>query len=85
MGTYCFNCSDVGYDCDFACTAPDEDSLWQQIMGHGAEAHNLDKLSPETKDRIQKAIKKPTEEELGCDITAKEQGGEEDPGCAISG
>ena len=45
------------------------------------------KLRPdeEDKEKVKKAIKKPSPEELECDITAKEEGREEDPGCAISG
>lgn len=85
MGSYCFSCSDMGWDCDFACESSSEEDLISQVLDHGAAAHNLKNVTPEAEEKIRRAIKKPTEKELGCDITAKEEGREEDPGCAISG
>ena len=82
-----YECRDVGFDCDWRCSAVSEDELIKKVEKHGAEVHKK-KLTPESKLKIKKLIKmtdRPYPEAPGCDITAKEEGREEDPGCAISG
>ncbi|MCX6012479.1 MAG: DUF1059 domain-containing protein [Chloroflexi bacterium] len=82
-----YECRDVGFDCDWRCSAPDEDTLIEKVAKHGAKVHKK-KITAESKLKIKSLIKKtdkPYPEELECDITAKEEGREEDPGCAISG
>lgn len=77
-----YECRDMGFDCDWYCVEDHEDAVVDKVKAHAAEAHNIKNAD---KDKILGKIKEPANPDLECDITAKEEGREEDPGCAISG
>ena len=77
-----YECRDVGFDCEWYCVEDDEEAVVQKVTVHAKEVHGIEKPN---RDKILAKIKKPANEDLECDITAKEEGREEDPGCAISG
>jgi predicted small metal-binding protein len=77
-----YECRDMGFDCDWYCVEKDKDAVVKKVAAHAAEAHNIPNAQ---KDKILSKIKEPANPNLECDITAKEEGREEDPGCAISG
>jgi len=77
-----YECRDMGFDCDWYCVDDDENVVVNKVKAHAAEAHGI--AHPNI-DKILGKVRKPANEELECDITAKEEGREEDPGCTISG
>ena len=82
-GSKCsYECRDMGFDCEWYCVEDSEEKVVEKVTAHAAAAHNIQ--NPK-KEKILSKIKKPAPEELLCDIDAKEEGREEDPGCAISG
>ena len=60
----------------------DKDAIINKVAAHAAKAHNIKNAD---KDKILGKTKEPANPDLECDITAKDEGREEDPGCAISG
>ena len=77
-----YECRDMGFDCDWYCVEDNKDTVVAKVTAHAKEAHGI--ANPQ-KDKILGKIKEPANADLECDITAKEEGREEDPGCAISG
>jgi len=53
-----FRCKDVGYDnCPWEARGHDEKDLMPQIEKHGREAHGMQKLDPQTRDKVRHAIR----------------------------
>jgi len=77
-----YECRDVGFDCDWYCVEDDEEAVVEKVTAHAVKVHNIKNVD---RAKILKNIRKPANVDLECDITAKEEGREEDPGCAISG
>ncbi|MDD1711861.1 MAG: DUF1059 domain-containing protein [Methanoregulaceae archaeon] len=53
-----FTCKDIGMDCPFVATAPDESELMKKIAAHVAKAHAMRMIPPDLMARIKGAIKK---------------------------
>jgi len=77
-----YECRDMGFDCDWYCVEDDENVVVEKVKAHAVEAHGI--KNPNI-DKILGKVRKPANEDLECDVTAKDEGREEDPGCAISG
>ena len=52
-----FKCRDIGMDCPFEASAPTKEELMKKISEHAASVHNIKTVSPELKEKIDKAIK----------------------------
>ena len=53
-----FKCKDIGMDCPFEAKADTEAELMVKVAKHAKEAHGMETIPPDLKDKIKKAIKK---------------------------
>ena len=51
-----FSCRDVGMDCDFKVKGETEDEILKNAEQHGREAHGMQELTDETKQKIRSVI-----------------------------
>lgn len=58
MARYQFKCKEIGMDCDFQLTGKEAADLIPQIAEHARNAHQLDEISDDLKDKINNSIKK---------------------------
>ncbi|MGC8538625.1 MAG: DUF1059 domain-containing protein [Candidatus Micrarchaeia archaeon] len=52
-----FACRDIGMDCDFKVSKPDEASLMKEIAKHAKKAHGMKTIDDATMAKIKAAIK----------------------------
>ncbi len=53
-----FKCKDVGFaNCPWEARGKDEKELMPQIEKHGREAHGINNLDQQTKDKVRQAIR----------------------------
>lgn len=55
-----YECRDIGFDCDMYCSAPTEEEVIKKAEAHIAEAHENAYAKAVMRERIQRAIKKPS-------------------------
>jgi len=53
-----FKCTDIGMNCPFETTAPDEAELMAKITKHARNMHNIMTIPPDMAAKIKKAINK---------------------------
>ena len=53
-----FACKDIGMSDNFEVKTESQEELMKIVETHAKTSHNIDKVSPDMKDKIQKAIKK---------------------------
>jgi predicted small metal-binding protein len=51
-----FRCKDIGMQCGFEAKAFTKGSLMNKIAEHAAKVHDIKEISPELKEKIEKAI-----------------------------
>ena len=50
-------CSDLGMDCDFTAWAETEKELMELVALHAKQAHGIDEVGPELKEKVESAIR----------------------------
>lgn len=58
MAKYEFKCRDIGLDCEFSVSGKEAADLIPHIAEHAREAHGMEQVSDEMKDKINNAIKR---------------------------
>jgi predicted small metal-binding protein len=59
QGNVKFRCKDVGFDsCPFEATGNNEQDLMPQIERHGKEAHGINQIDQQTRDKVKNAIRR---------------------------
>ncbi len=53
-----FKCTDIGMNCPFETTAPNEAELMAKIVKHARNMHNIMTIPPDMAAKIKKAINK---------------------------
>lgn len=53
-----FKCTDIGMNCPFETTAPNEAELMAKIAKHARNMHNIMSITPDMAAKIKKAINK---------------------------
>jgi predicted small metal-binding protein len=53
-----FRCKDIGMKDKFQARDDNKDELMKIIALHAKESHNINEISPEMKEKIEKAIRK---------------------------
>jgi predicted small metal-binding protein len=51
-----FRCEDIGMDCSFEAQAANEKDLMKEVKEHVKSAHNMQRIDPETANRLHAAI-----------------------------
>ena len=58
QGNVKFRCKDVGFaNCPFEATGRNEQELMPQIERHGKEAHGIDQIDQQTRNKVKDAIR----------------------------
>ncbi len=58
QGNMKFRCKDVGFDtCPWEATGRNEQELMPQIERHGREAHGIQQIDKQTRDKVKNAIR----------------------------
>jgi predicted small metal-binding protein len=58
QGTLKFRCKDVGFaSCPFEATGRNEQDLMPQIERHGRDAHGLNEIDQQTRNKVKNAIR----------------------------
>jgi predicted small metal-binding protein len=58
QGNVKFRCKDVGFaNCPFEASGKNEQELMPQIERHGKEAHGMEQIDQQTRDRVKDAIR----------------------------
>lgn len=58
MASYHFKCKDIGMSCDYHVSAKRPEDLIPQIAEHAKEAHSINEVSDDLKQKINSSIKK---------------------------
>ncbi len=58
MAKYKFKCADIGMNCGFSTDAGTKEELMPKIVEHAKTAHNINEITPELSEKVNKAIKK---------------------------
>ncbi|GGM78923.1 hypothetical protein GCM10007108_16400 [Thermogymnomonas acidicola] len=58
MASYKFKCRDIGMDCDFKASGKTVDELMPKIAEHAKNAHHIEQIDDNLKQKVQSAIKK---------------------------
>jgi len=52
-----FRCSDLGHKCNWEVSGQSEEELMPQIEQHGRQAHNLQQMDSDSRQRVRSAIR----------------------------
>ena len=59
QGNMRFRCKDVGFDtCPWEASGRNEQELMPQIERHGREAHGINQIDQQTRDKVKNAIRR---------------------------
>lgn len=57
MASYHFHCKDIGMNCGFSVEAKSTEELMPKIVEHAKEAHGINEITPDLKQKVTDAIK----------------------------
>lgn len=57
MTSYHFHCKDIGMNCGFSAEANSTEDLMPKIVEHAKNAHGINEITPDLKQKVTDAIK----------------------------